>query len=677
MTLKKIFFLFLVVFAFSAFSQPLINAKIGGKEDDIAYSALQTPLGDYVLAGASSSNNQKLDIWVTRRDKNGEKVWEKFIGGASHDFGYKVIQSKEGKFVVCGYVSDPDAKSNSGKATVICLSPKGEVEWQYNYGGGKGEKAMDIVQARDGGFVFVGYTKSYAKGQQDAWVVKLDAQGKMLWQKSLGGPNVEDANAVTPAKGGGYIVVGRVDTKIEGSEKYNKDIYIVKVDEAGKELWSKTIKGAKNEEANAVVELPDGRIAVAGWTASKGAGRTDGNVILMTREGNFIWDKTFGKAGIDGFNAVSFVQEGEYLVAAGNSTPATASEGGMWVVKMDLKGNIIWERNTNNDKDEQVYSTFNLTGKDGGFLLAGYSNNDTKGGRDAWLLTLTNTGTFKVNQPAPPPAKIDPPVVDTKPKKDPKPGIKDDPSKPNLYILSVGVSQYNETKYNLTYAHSDADSIAEMFATMKGKLYNKVEVTKLLNKDATLTNIKKSIQWLEEQATQRDMIVMFFSCHGALDHKGNLYILPHDFSPVSLFATGLNIKDITNGINGTPCKKLIFMDACHSGEAGQDMFDLVMKDPFIDNVVKEIAEAEPGITLMTSSTGKEYSYEKPSWGHGAFTKAILEALSYKGDYNKDRIITINELNNYVSERVKNLTGGKQHPYTPVNLFGNIPVFYIQ
>ncbi len=158
-----------------------------------------------------------------------------------------------------------------------------------------------------------------------------------------------------------------------------------------------------------------------------------------------------------------------------------------------------------------------------------------------------------------------------------------------------------------------------------------------------------------------------------------MYLLPYDFSPVSLFATALNIKDITNGINGTPCKKLIFMDACHSGQSGNDLLEFAaIKDISVDDIVKEISNAEPGICIMTSSSGKEYSYEKKSWGHGAFTKAILEGcMQGKADYNQNSAIDLNELDLYVSERVKDLTGGKQHPFTPIKLFGSIPIFYLK
>lgn len=248
--------------------------------------------------------------------------------------------------------------------------------------------------------------------------------------------------------------------------------------------------------------------------------------------------------------------------------------------------------------------------------------------------------------------------------------------KPNLYILSVGVSKYKEEKYNLMFAHSDADSIAAMFNTMQGNLFNKVVTRKLLNQDANLMNIKLAINWLETEATQKDMIVMFISSHGDIDHKGNFYLLPHDFSPGNLFATALNVKDIVSGISGTPCKKMIFLDACQSGQSGSNLTEMASaKDVELGSIVKNISLVEKNMCIMTSSSGKEDSYEKRLWGHGAFTKAILEAcLKGCADYNKNKSIDLNELELYVGKRVKELTGDKQHPYTPIKSVGNVPIF---
>lgn len=669
----------------SLHAQNLVNIKLGGAQRDVARGAVQTPLGDYVVAGYSFSNPNgggKSDIVVTRLDKNGNKVWENYFGGRNHDMASDIIMSKEGKFIVAGFTTETSADNKSvlTKGWIICLSPKGQIEWQYTSYGDKPERVNSIVQAPDGGFYFTGLTQSRSKGKEDMWVGKLDQTGKLRWEKRFGGALEDKGNGVTASKYGGCIAVG--STKSEGQGE--SDVMIVRVGDDGNMLWYKVIGGIDKEEAMSVAETPDGKIIAGGWTNSKGFGKSDAELIFMNRDGSVIWNKTFGKAGNDAFSTVINTPDGNFI-ATGYTTPLSASESNLWVVKTDHKGNVFWDKSSAGDKEEFAYSIQPL--REGGYLLAGSTMNQTAGDTDMWLLTMSNLGVYKANVPSidiahnnkPNNTPPKPPKPrQEKPTTKPKPTTSEDWMKPNLYILAVGVSEFTDTKYNLTFAHTDADSVADMFASMRGKLFNKVEVKKLLNKDATLVNVKSAITWLEEQATQKDLIIMFFSSHGALDNKGNLYILPYDFNAISLFATALNIKDITSGINGTPCKKLIFMDACHSGEAGLDLLEFAsIKDASIDGAIKEIAEAEPGITIMTSSTGKEFSYEKNSWGHGAFTKAILEGLNGKADFNKDKVIYFTELNLYVADRVKELTGGKQHPYTPINLFGNIPVFTLK
>lgn len=675
--------LFSLLLGFQTISaQTLINTKLGGEQNDVANGAVQTPLGDYVMAGYTYSKSVgKADLWVTRIDRNGVKVWEKTLGGPGHDIASDIFLTKEGDFMISGFTTE--IPSNVNKAWIVRLDPKGNVKWEQKIGTGKGDKFNGIAQTIDGGFVATGMTRSFSKdnkSKDDVLVVKFDANGRQMWMKTFGGESDDVGNAITVCKTGGMVVVGLTKDKVTS----DANMYVIKIDDSGKEVWSKTFGGEKNDEAKSVVELVESKIAVAGWTASKGNGKLDGEVLMLNRDGSLIWDKTYGRSGTDAFARIVKATDGT-LATTGYTVPYSATESGLWVVNMDLKGDVIWEKNTTNDKDEIGYAIVPL--KEGGFFVAGSTTNETAGGTDMWGLTMTSRGSFKNTQPTslanntpkPTPPVVTPPVTTPKPTKPSTPEDMKNMMKPNLYILAVGVSEYSDNKYNLTFAHSDADSIAEMFGTMKGKLFNKVQMRKLLNEDATLVNIKTAISWLESEATQKDMVVMFFSSHGALDNKGNLYLLPYDFSPVSLFATALNIKDITNGINGTPCKKLIFMDACHSGQSGTDLLEFAaIKDVSVDDIVKEISNAEPGICIMTSSSGKEYSYEKKSWGHGAFSKAILEGcMQGKADYNQNSAIDLNELDLYVSERVKDLTGGKQHPFTPIKLFGNIPIFYLK
>jgi uncharacterized caspase-like protein len=310
---------------------------------------------------------------------------------------------------------------------------------------------------------------------------------------------------------------------------------------------------------------------------------------------------------------------------------------------------------------------------DGSYLVGGSTESEGAGGRDAFFLPLSAQGYL-----APKPEAALPPAIPTTPGFLPAGSVVPDPFMPNLYVLAVGVSKYQDADVNLGYAHLDAAAIADTFQTMEGQIFGKVLIRKLLNEEATLVNIKTAIGWLEQEATQKDVILIFFSSHGALDNKGNLYILPTDFNGYNLFATALNIKDLTEGMSAAPCKKLILLDACHSGQSGADLMSFASaKAVDIDRVVNEIAETEPGITVMTSSSGREFSYETDEWQHGAFTKAMLEGLRGYADYNRDNIISLAELNLFVTERVKLLTYGKQHPFTPINLFGDMPMFIVK
>ncbi|MFN0201573.1 MAG: caspase domain-containing protein [Bacteroidia bacterium] len=696
----------------SLMAQPLLNKKFGEDKGDKAEAIVQTTNGDYIMVGYTfPKGRDNADIWVIRMSKNGDKLWEYKPLKDGHDFVSDLILAKDGDIVVAGNVGVKGDSRNTKGWIAKLDATKGTLKWEKTFGT-KGEIVRDVIQTSDGAFVFAGASATMTKGSYDLWVGKLFVNGDLMWEKKYGGTQDDRATSVVETKDRNILVGGYTMSFGNGM----KDMALHKIELAtGKEMWSKTYGSTLNDVLTGLLELPNGQIILCGNTQSdktRGAGRTDGELILVDKAGTVIWDKLYGKSGDDSFESVIKSNDGSLVVAG------SLADKGMWVQKINMQGEVVWQASTTNDLDEQA-NAISVT-KEGGYIVAGVSKNGSAGESDAWVFTVTDKGAFKNEVPA---VAVNPakPTSDPKkpgtndPKKPTKPSTNgtsvagtptkpapakptptkpdatkpnpnltlekgetiEDLMKPNLYILAVGVSDYNDPKYNLTFAHTDADSVAEMFATMKGKIFRKVQVKKLLNQDASLVNIKVAINELEQQATQKDMVLMFFSSHGALDSKGNLYILPYDFSPVSLFATGLNIKDITSGVNGTPCKKLIFLDACHSGESGNDLLEFAsLKDASIDNIVKEVAEADPGISIMTSSTGKEYSYEKPSWGHGAFTKAILEALRGGADFNKDKTIGFAELNLYVSERVKELTKGKQHPYTPINIFGNIPLFVL-
>ncbi len=229
--------------------------------------------------------------------------------------------------------------------------------------------------------------------------------------------------------------------------------------------------------------------------------------------------------------------------------------------------------------------------------------------------------------------------------------------KPTLYLLSIGVSKYKNSEYNLGLADKDAKSITAMFKKQQGKIYKKVVTKTLLNDNAISDNIFDALDWIEREVTSKDVAIIFIAGHGVNDDKGNYYFLSHDANLDRLRRTSVKWAEIQDTTSNLPSKVILLADTCHSG-------GITGKRRDITSAVKSIMNSGSGSIIMTATTGSGYSYEQKSWGHGAFTKAILEGLGKaKADYNEDRTISIKEIDLYVTDRVKKLTKGKQKPTT--------------
>ncbi len=231
--------------------------------------------------------------------------------------------------------------------------------------------------------------------------------------------------------------------------------------------------------------------------------------------------------------------------------------------------------------------------------------------------------------------------------------------KPTLYLLTIGVSKYQDSSYNLELADKDANSIADMFQRQEGRIYKEVVTKRLINSGASSDSILDGLDWIEQETTQRDVVVIFMSGHGVNDDKGNYYFLSHNANGDKLRRTAIKWDEIKDTITSLPSKVILLADTCHSGNImGQG------RQRDITGAIKSIIESGTGSIIMTASTGRGYSIEQTSWGHGAFTKALLEGLGEaKADYNSNGEISIKEIDLYVTDRVKELTGGRQKPTT--------------
>lgn len=265
-------------------------------------------------------------------------------------------------------------------------------------------------------------------------------------------------------------------------------------------------------------------------------------------------------------------------------------------------------------------------------------------------------------------------------------------TKPDLYIIAVGISNYQDSSMNLTYSNKDAEDVVKIFKERDGanNIFNKTHVQLFTNEKATKENILAAKSKLKNSRPD-DHVILFYSGHGVIDEQLDYYLSTHDLKFEQPNGRGINFDDFKDLIDDIPARnRLIFVDACHSGEIDKEEVELPADDiAQLDDdkvlsskgfsakgkkiiglgntfeLMKELfveLRKESGATIIASSAGKEYSLESPIWKNGVFTFAIKEGLvDKKADLNNDQSISVSELKSYLYVRVQELSDGKQTP----------------
>ncbi|HUL20045.1 MAG TPA: caspase family protein [Thermodesulfobacteriota bacterium] len=231
--------------------------------------------------------------------------------------------------------------------------------------------------------------------------------------------------------------------------------------------------------------------------------------------------------------------------------------------------------------------------------------------------------------------------------------------KPKLYVLAIGVSKYEDKHLTLQFAAKDAKDFAESLLKEKGGLYRDVVVKVLTDEKATRDEIIDGFDWISKETTSKDIAIIFLAGHGVNEKGGVYYFLPVNANVDRLRRTAVPFSEMKNTVTSLAGKTILFIDTCHAG----NVMGARGVPADIMGIVNELASAENGAVVFASSTGKQYSFEDSNWGNGAFTKAVVEGIYGKADYTGKGKITINMLDLYISERVKELTKGKQTPAT--------------
>lgn len=247
--------------------------------------------------------------------------------------------------------------------------------------------------------------------------------------------------------------------------------------------------------------------------------------------------------------------------------------------------------------------------------------------------------------------------------------VKDKTGQPQRWAVVVGISAYSDpTIKNLKYADKDANDFAEFLKTPAGGGFEEGRIKILLNKDATLNNIKLALYNFLRQTVDKDLVVIYFAGHGAPEpaNPNNNYLLCYDTDPKSLETTAFPMWDVKTALTRyIPSKRVVvFTDACHSGGISSDIVTRGMKlndDNLINQYLSDLSNTKEGIIVFTASQAGEVSQELDKFGHGVFTHFLLDGMKGNADFNNDYTVTIGELMDYVEEKVKRQTNGNQHP----------------
>jgi hypothetical protein len=256
-----------------------------------------------------------------------QPAWSNTFGGPGEDYGLSVQQTSDGGYIIAG--STQSYGAGSFDVWLIKADSSGNMAWNRTFGGSGNDKGSSVQQTSDGGYVIAGSTTSYGAGNADVWLIKTDSSGDAEWDKTFGGPPLDYGNSVGQTSDGGYVIVCYTDSYGAGSG----DVWLIKTDSSGNEVWNKTFGGSRDDYGNSVGQTSDGGYIIAGETSSYLGGGGGAWLIRTDSSGNEEWNKTFGGSSSDGGSSVQQTSDGGYIFT-GAIYSYEAGSYDVWLMKV-------------------------------------------------------------------------------------------------------------------------------------------------------------------------------------------------------------------------------------------------------------------------------------------------------------------------------------------------------
>ncbi|GAF79018.1 unnamed protein product, partial [marine sediment metagenome] len=271
---------------------------------------------------------------------------------------------------------------------ILKLDSNGIIEWQRTYGGSYNELANSIQQTSDGGYIAAGISFSFGSGSGDFWVLKLDSTGNIEWQRAYGGSEKDYAKSIQQTNDGGYIVEGQTYSFGPGLS----NIWILKLSSVGDIEWQRTYGGSSDDYAFWIQQTSDGGYIIAGETYSYGDGSDDAWILKLSSVGDIEWQRIYGGNKQDWSSIIQQTSDGGYIVAGGGYSFSAGDRDG-WILKLSSVGDIEWQRTYGGiDYD---YTWHIQQTNDEGYIIAGYTFSFGEGKSDAWVFKVDTIGNIE------------------------------------------------------------------------------------------------------------------------------------------------------------------------------------------------------------------------------------------------------------------------------------------
>ena len=311
--MNKMKYLLPVLFLFASFNNfgqvVKFERILGGEGYDQGNSVIQVFDKGYVVAGSTTSFGQgSNDMFLIKTDSLGIPVWQRTFGGINVDKAYALKETRDSGLVVAGYTN---SFGHGGyDMFVIRTDRNGDTLWTKTYGGSNWDFAYSIDTTNDGGFIVAGGTYSYGKGDEDMYLVKLNAMGDTIWTKTFGDTLEDESKSVIQTSDGGYVLTGY--TKSLGDTL--GDIYTIKTLPNGDTTWTSIYRGIQTDVANQIIENYSGGYIIGGKTDTSGVGKFDDIIINLSSSGQPYAINVYGGSDNDGVNSIAQSRDGTLAI---------------------------------------------------------------------------------------------------------------------------------------------------------------------------------------------------------------------------------------------------------------------------------------------------------------------------------------------------------------------------